>query len=55
MDINKNNFGNRKGSANPNMLDFTLPHDSRNRNFKQKVSLSIIPLDGEVVRVKRRP
>lgn len=38
MDI-KNNFGNRKGSANPNFLDFTLPNDHMNRNIKQKVQI----------------
>ena len=38
MDVNKNNFDSRKGSANHNMLDFTFPHNQMNRNFKQKVS-----------------
>jgi hypothetical protein len=39
MDMNTGNFGERKGSANTNMLDLTLPNDHNNRNFKQKVSL----------------
>jgi len=39
IDINQTSFGDRKGSANPNFLDFTMPNDNRNRNFKQKVSI----------------
>ena len=37
MDANNNNFVDRKSSANYSILDFTLPNNQSNRNFKQKV------------------
>ena len=37
MEVANNAFADRKGSANPNILDNTIPNVSRNRNFNQKV------------------
>lgn len=55
MDVNKNNFENRKGSANHNILDFTFPHPQIDRNFQQKVSQNLlIFVDGQVSRDRGR-
>lgn len=42
MDGNNSNFIDRKSSANYSILDFTMPNNQSNRNFKQKVLRELI-------------
>ena len=37
MEANNSNLADRKSSANYSILDFTIPNNQSNRNFKQKV------------------